>query len=153
MANYFNNLDSILKSRDITLQTKVCLVKAIVFTGVMYGCESWTIKNGEFWRIVFNLWYWRRLFRVPWTARKLNQSILRKSTLTIWRTDSEAEVPILWPSNANSQWKRHWRQEEKGVADEMVRWHHQLNGSEWTLANSKRQWRTEKPRMLQFMGL
>ena len=73
-----SNLDSILKSRDITLSTKVCLVKAMVFPVVMYGCESWTIKKAEHQRIVaFELWCWRRLLRVPWTARRSNQSILK----------------------------------------------------------------------------
>ena len=73
------NLDSILKSRDITLPTKVHLVKAMVFPVVMYGCESWTIKKAEHWRIdAFELWFWRRLLRVPWTSRRSNQSILKK---------------------------------------------------------------------------
>ena len=73
------NLDSILKSRDITLPTKVHLVKAMVFPVVMYGCESWTIKKAEHWRIdAFELWCWRRLLRVPWTARKSNQSMLKE---------------------------------------------------------------------------
>ena len=73
------NLDSIFKSRDITLPTKVCLVKAMVFPVVMYGCESWTVKKAEHWRIdAFELWCWRKLFRVPWTARKSNQSILKE---------------------------------------------------------------------------
>ena len=73
------NLDSILKSRDITLPTKVCLVKAMVFPVVMYGCESWTIKKAECQRIdAFELWCWRRLLRVPWTARRSNQSILKE---------------------------------------------------------------------------
>ena len=73
------NLDNILKSRDITLQTKVCLVKALVFPLVMYGCESWTVKKAEHRRIdAFELWCWRRLLRVPWTARKSNQSILKE---------------------------------------------------------------------------
>ena len=73
------NLDSILKSRDIILSTKVCLVKAMVFPVVMYGCESWTIKKAERQRIeAFKLWYWRRLLRVPWTARRSNQSILKE---------------------------------------------------------------------------
>ena len=72
------NLDSIVKSRDITLPTKVCLVKVMVFPGVMYGCERWTIKKAEHWRIdAFELWCWRRLLRVPWTARRSNQSILK----------------------------------------------------------------------------
>ena len=73
------NLDSIFKSRDITLSTKICLVKAMVFPVVMYGCESWTIKKSECRRIdAFELWCWRRLLRVPWTARKSNQSILKE---------------------------------------------------------------------------
>ena len=72
------NLDSILKSRDITLPTKVRLVKAMVFPVVMYGCESWTIKKAERWRIdAFKLWCWRKLLRVPWTARRSNQLILK----------------------------------------------------------------------------
>ena len=73
------NIDSILKSRDITLPTKVRLVKAMVFPVVMYGCESWTIKKAECWRIdSFELWCWRRLLRVPWSARRSNQSILKE---------------------------------------------------------------------------
>ena len=73
------NLDSILKSRDVSLSTKVCLVKAKVFPVVMYGCESWTIKKAKHQRIdAFELWYWRRLLRVPWTARRSNQSILKE---------------------------------------------------------------------------
>ena len=73
------NLDSILKSREITLPTKVCLVKAMIFPVVMYGCVSWTIKKAECWRIdAFELWCWRRLLRVPWTARRSNQSILKE---------------------------------------------------------------------------
>ena len=73
------NLDSILKNRDITLSAKVCLLKAVVFPVVMYGCESWTIKKAERWRIdAFELWCWRRLLRVPWTTRRSNQSILKE---------------------------------------------------------------------------
>ena len=81
------NLDSILKSTDITLSTKVHLVKAMVSPVVMYGCESWTIKKAEHGRMdAFELWCWRRLLRVPWTARRSNQSILRKSVLNIhWK--------------------------------------------------------------------
>ena len=76
------NLDSILKSRDITLPTKVHLVKAVVFPGVMCGCESWTVKKAERWKIdAFELWHWRRLLRVPWTARRFNQSILKEISL------------------------------------------------------------------------
>ena len=73
------SLDSILKSRDITFPTKVCLIKAMVFPVVMYGCESWTVKKAERRRVdVFELWCWRRLLRVPWTARRSNQSILKE---------------------------------------------------------------------------
>ena len=73
------NLDRILKSRNITLLTKVCLVKAMVFPVVMYGCESWTLKKAERQRIdAFELWYWRRFLRVPWTARRSNQSVLKE---------------------------------------------------------------------------
>ena len=76
-----DNLDSILKSRDITLSTKVCLVKAVVFPVVMYGCESWSMKKAERRRIdAFELWCWRRLLRVPWTARRSNQSILKETS-------------------------------------------------------------------------
>ena len=78
-------LDSILKSRDITLPTKVCLVKALVFPVVMYGCESWTIKKAECWRIAaFEVWCWRRLLRVLWTARRSNQSILKEISPEYW---------------------------------------------------------------------
>ena len=138
------NLDSILTSRDITLPTKVRLVKAMVFP-VMYGCENWTIKKAECWRIdTFELWCWRRLWRVPWTARRSNQPILKEiqSWVFIGRTDAKAETPILWPPHAKS-WLigkdpdagRDWEQEEKGTTeDEMAVWHHQLDGheSEWT---------------------
>ena len=98
------NLDSILKSRDITLSAKVGLVKAMVFPVVMYGCESWTVKRTEGQRIdAFELWCWRRLLRVPWTARRSSQSILKeKSWVFIGRTDAEAEIPILWPPHAKS---------------------------------------------------
>ena len=108
------NLDSILKSRNITLPTKVHLVKAMVFPVVMYGCESWSIKKAEGWRIdAFELWCWRRLLRVPWTARRSNQSILKEISpgcsleglmlklklryfgLLMWRTDSFEETLML----------------------------------------------------------
>ena len=98
------SLDSIFKSRDITLPTKIRLVKAMVFPVVMYGCESWTIKKTEHRRVdAFELWCWRRLLRVPWTARRSNQSILKDwSWVFIGRTDTEAETPILWPPDAKS---------------------------------------------------
>ena len=95
------NLDSILKSRVITLSTKVHLVKAMVFPVVMYGCESWTINKAECRRIdAFELWYWRRLLRVPWTARRSNQSLglqVNQSWVFFERTDVEAETSVLWP--------------------------------------------------------
>ena len=93
-----NNLDSILKSRDITLPTKVHLVKAMVFPVVMYLCESWIIKKAEHQRIdAFELWCWRRLLRVPWTARRSKESILKEiSPVFIGRTDVVAETPLLW---------------------------------------------------------
>ena len=133
------NLDSILKSRDITLSTKVHLVKAMVFPLVIYGCKSWTIKKAERWRIdAFELWCWRRLLRFPWTARRSNQSILKEISpwVFIGRTDVEAEALILWPPHAKSWliWKdpdagKDWGQEEKGTTeDEMFGWHHWLNG-------------------------
>ena len=100
------NLDSMLKSRDITLPTKVHLVKAMAFPVVMYGCESWTVKKAECRRIdAFELWCWRRLLRVPWTARRSNQSILKDSNQP-WDfsggNDAEAETPVLWPAHAKS---------------------------------------------------
>ena len=134
----------------------------MVFPVVMYGYESWTIKKAECQRIdVFELWCWRRLLRVPWTARRSNQSILKEinpGTFT-GRTDAEAEVeaPILWPPDSKSQLTgknpdagQDWRQKEKRAAeDEMVGWHHQLR----VWANSRRWWRTGKPGVLQSMGL
>ena len=99
------NLDSILKSRDITLSTKVHLVKAMVYPLVMYGYESWTVKKAEHrWVDAFELWWWRRLLRVPWTARRSNQSILKESQSWVFtgRTDAEAETPVLWPPHAKS---------------------------------------------------
>ena len=98
------NLDSMLKSRDITLPIKVPLVKAMVFPVVVYGCESWTIMKAECQRIdAFELWCWRRVLRVPWTARIPNQSILKESVLVFTgRADTEAETPILWPPDEKS---------------------------------------------------
>ena len=129
------NLESILKSRDITLLTKVYLVKAMVFPVVMYVCESWTIKKPEQRRLdAFELWCWRRLFRVPWTARRFSKE--NQSWIFIGRADAEA--PILWPPDAK-HWLigkdpdagKYWRQEEKGMTeDAMVGWHHWLDGHE-----------------------
>ena len=106
------NLDSILKSRDITLPTKVRLVKAMVFPVVMYGCESWMMKKAEHWRIdAFELWCWRRILRVPWTARRSNQSIVKQISLGVHWKD------WCWGWNSNTlatsceeltHWKRLW---------------------------------------------
>ena len=139
------NPDSILKSTDITLPTKVSIVKAMVFPVFMYRCESWTIKKSEYRRIdAFELWCWRRLLRVPWTARRFQpvHSKGDQSWVFFGRTDIEAETPILWPPDEKS-WLigkdpdagKDWRQEEKGsTEDEMVGWYHRLNGLEfeWT---------------------
>ena len=105
------NLYSILRSRDITLSTKVRLAKAMVFPVVMYGCESWTVKKAERRRIdAFELWCWRRLLRVPWTGRRSNQSILKEINPGIFfgRNDTKAETPVLWPPHAKSlfQWEK-----------------------------------------------
>ena len=107
------NLESILKSRDITLPTKVRLVKAIGFPVVMYGCESWTIKKAECWGIdAFEMWCWRRLLRVPWICKEI-QPVKPKGNkpwIFIERTDAEAETPILWPTWCNklTHCKRPW---------------------------------------------
>ena len=122
------NLDSILKSRDITLPTNVHLVKAMVFPGVMYGCDSWTIKKAECQRIdAFELWCWRRLLRVPSTARRSNQSILYQSWTFTGRTGVEAETPTLWPPEAKNWliWKysdagKDWRWRKRG--QQRMRW-------------------------------
>ena len=96
------NLDSIIKSRDITLPTKVCLVKAMVFPVVMYGCESWTVKKAERRRIdAFELWCWRRLLRVPWTTRRFNQSILKEISPGC-SLEGMMLKPVLWPPHAKS---------------------------------------------------
>ena len=145
------NLDSILKSRDITLPTKVCLVKAMVFPVVMYGCERWTIKKAEHRKInAFELWCWRRLLRVPWTARRSNQSILKSWTFT-GRTDAEAEILILWPPDEKS-WLislektlmagKDWGQEKGTAEDEMVGWRHRLNVHEFEQTPGDRGQRT-----------
>ena len=138
------NLNNIFKSRGITLPTKFCLVKAMVFPVVMYGYESWTIKKAEHWRIdAFELWYWRRLLRVPWTARRSNQSILRKSVLNIhwkdwclsWSSNNLVtwcEELIYW-KNPNSG-KDRWQEEKCTTEDQMVEWHHQLNGDDFEQA-------------------
>ena len=123
------NLDSILKSREITLPTKVCLVKAMVFPVVMHGCESWTVKKAEHRRIdAFELWCWRRLLR-------------NQSWVFIGRTDVETETPIFWPPDAKSwlTWKdpdvgKDWGQDKGMTECEVVGWHHRLYGHEFEQA-------------------
>ena len=98
------NLDSVLKSRDVTLPAKICIVKAMVFPLVTYGCESWTVKKAECQRIdAFELWCWRRLLKVHWTARGSNQPMLREDQLWIFTemTDAEAETPVFWLYDVN----------------------------------------------------
>ena len=138
------NLDSIFKSRDITLPTNVRQVKAMVFPLVMYGCESWTVKKAEGWKIdAFELWCWRRLLRVPWLqGDPINPSEGDQPWDFFGRNDAKAETPVLWPPHAKSRLigkdcdaGRDWGQEEKGMTeDEMAGWHHWLDehGSEWT---------------------
>ena len=135
------NLDSIFKSRDITLPTKVPLVKAMVFPVVMYGCECWTVKKGECQRIdAFELWCWRRLLRVPWTAWRSNQSILKEISPgcslegmmlklklqyfghLMWRVDSLEKTLMLGGIGGRRR---------RGQQDEMAGWHHWLNGHEF----------------------
>ena len=131
-------LDSIKKQRHY-LPTKVHLVKAMVFQVVMYGCESWTIKKAEHWRIgAFELWCWRRLLRVPWTARRSNsQSKEDQPWIFIGRTDAEALILWLpdgkgWIVVKDPHSGKDWRQKEKGVTEhEMVGWHHRLNGQDF----------------------
>ena len=136
------NLDSILKSRDITLTTKVHLVKAMVFPLVIYGCESWTVKKAEGRRIdAFELWCWRRLLRVPLDCKEIQPVHPKgyKPWMFIGRTDAEDEAPIVWPPDVKSWliWKdidagKDWGQEEKRTTeDEMVGWHHRLNEDEF----------------------
>ena len=113
----------------------------MVFPVIVYGCESWTIRKAECWRIdAFELWCWRRLFRVPWTLRRSNQSILKyQPWIFIRRTDADAEAPVLWPPDAKSWFtgkdpdaRKDWEQEEKGATeDKMVGWHHWLKGHEF----------------------
>ena len=136
------NLYSILKIRDITLPTKVHLVKAMVFPLVMYGCESWTVKKAEYWRIdAFELWVLEKTLESPLDCKEIQpvHSKGDQSWVFIGWTDAEAETPILWLSDVKNWliWKdpdagKELKQEAKGLTeDEMVGWHHQLNGHEF----------------------
>ena len=133
------NLDSILKSRDITLLTKVLLVKALVFPVVMCGCQSWIINKAEWWRIdAFELWLWRRLLREPCTAERSNQSILKEISHEHSLEELILKLAILWPPDGKNWlvWKdpdagKDWSWKKKGTTeDEMVACHHWLNGHE-----------------------
>ena len=155
------NLDSILKSRDITLPTKVCLVKAMVFPVVMYGCESWTVKKAERRRIDdFDLWCWRRLWRVPWTARRSNQSILKEISPEysleglvlnlrlqyfghlLWRTNSLEKTPMLGKIKVGRGGdNRGW----DGWMAAPTQW-------TWVWVSFRSWWWTGKPGVLQSMG-
>ena len=139
-SKVMTNLDSILKSRDLTLSTKVCIVKAMVFQTVMYKRESWAIKKAEWRRIdAFKLWSWRRLLS-PLDCKEM-QPVNPKGNqpwILTGRTNAEAEAPIIWPPDVKS-WLigkidagKDWKQEEKGTTEgEMVGWHHWLNGHEF----------------------
>ena len=155
------NLDSILKSRDITLPTKVRLVKAMVFPVVMYGCESWTVKEAECRRIdAFELWCWRRLLRVPWTSRRPNQSILKE----ISPGCSLEGLMLSWNSNilANSceeltRWKRPWCWEGLRAGGERDDrgwdgWMASPIWWTWVWENFGSWWWTGRPGVLRFMG-
>ena len=155
------NLDSILKSRDITLPTKVCLIKAMVFPVVMYGCESWTIKKAEHWRIdAFELWCWRRLLRVPWIARRSNQSILKEISPEcsleglmlklklqyfghlMWWADSFEKTLMLGKVEGRR------RRDDRGWDG----WMASLTQWIWVWESSRSWWWTGRPGMLQSMG-
>ena len=152
--------DSILKSRDITLPTMDCLVKAMVFPVVMYGCERWTIKKAECQRIdAFEMWCWRRLLRIPWTARRSNQSILKEISPDYSLEGLMLKLKLQYfgylmrrtDSFEKTDAGKDWRQEEKETTeDESVGWHHQLNGPEF---DSNSWWWTRRPGVLWFMGL
>ena len=128
------NLDSIFKSRDVTLPTKVRLVKAMVFPVVMYGCESWTVKKAERRRSdAFELWCWRRLLRAPWTARRSSQSILKETShgcslegvMLKLKLQYFGHLMQRFYSLEKTDVGRDWGQEEKGTTeDEMAGWHH-----------------------------
>ena len=155
------NLDSIFKSRDITLPTKVRLVKAMVFSVVMYGCESWTVKKAERQRIdAFEVWYWRRLLRVPWTARRSNQSILKEispgcsleglmlkpklqySGHLMRRVDSLKKTLMLGGIGGRRRRGRQRMRWLDGITDAMdMSW---VNAGNW--------WWTGRPGVLRFMG-
>ena len=130
---------------ELASDTKVCLVKAMVFPVVMYGCESWSIKKAQHWRIdAFELWCWRRLLRVPWTARRSSWSILKEILMNIYWKDWRWSFSWSWNSNTWPHDVKNWlvwkdpdagkdckREEKEMTEDEMAGWHHRLNGHEF----------------------
>ena len=158
------NLECILKSRDITLPTKVCLVKAMVFPVVLYGCESWTVKKAEHQRIdAFELWCWRRLLRVPCTARRSNQSILKISSgcsleglmvklklqyfgHLMWRADSLEKTLMLGKIEGRRRrgWQDEMTEDDRGWVASPTQW-------TWVWVDSRNWWWTGRPGVLRFM--
>jgi len=155
------NLDSIFKSRDITFPTKVCLVKAMFFPVVMYGCESWTVKKAEHRRIdAFELWCWRRLLRVPWTATRSSQSILKEISPGISLEVMMLKLKLQYLATSREElthWKRLWCWEGLGARGEgddrgWDGWMASLTQWTWVSVNSGSWWWTGRPGMLRFMG-
>ena len=150
------NLDSIFKSTDITLPTKVRLVKAMVFPVVMYGCESWTVKKAEHWRIdAFEMWCWRRLLRVSWTARRSNQSILKEISPGISLEGMMLKLKLHYFGHLM---QRLWCWEGLGAGGERDNrgwdgWMASLTRWMWVWVNSGSCWWTGRPGVLRFMGL
>ena len=155
------NLDSMFKSRDITLPTKVCIVKAMVFPVVMYGCESWTVMKAECWRNdAFELWCWRRLLRVPWSARRSNQSILKAINPGVhwkdWCWSWNSNTPATWWEEL-THWKRPWcwkRLRAWGEGDYRGWDGCMASLTQWTWAwvDPRIWWWTGRPGVLRFMG-
>ena len=149
------NLDSILKSRDITLPTKVHLVKAVVFPVVMYGCESWTIKKAESWK-----WFWRGLLRISWTARRSNQSILKEVSPIHWKDwcwDWSSNTLATWCEEL-THWERPscWERLRAGGEGDDRRWDGWMASQTqwtWVWVDSRSWWWTGSPGVLRFMGL
>ena len=154
------NLDSILKSRDITLPTQVRLVKVMVFPVVMYGCESWTIKKAESWRIdAFELWCWRRLLRVPWSARRSNQSILKEISPEYSLEGLMLKLKLLlWPPMRSVDLLEKTLMlggiGGRGEGDDRgwYAWMASPTWWTWVWVNSGSWWWTGRPGVLQFMG-
>ena len=155
------NLDSILKRRDISLPTKIHLVKAMVFPVVMYGCENWTVKKAEHWRTdAFELWCWRRPLRVPWTAGGSNQSILKETSPgcslegLMLKLNSNT---LATPREELTHWKRPWCWERLGAGEEgddrgWDGWMASLTQWTWVWVNSGSWWWTGRPGVLRFTG-